>query len=73
MKRLVRGILLVGLVMVGVSSCKPLKEYEKIYINDPDMQLGNSAPLQFKSYVHSIREGSIEAISKKGSGGCGCN
>jgi len=73
MKRF-RNILFLGLgFLVFAGSCKPLKAYEKVFVNDPDMQMGGTADTNFKSYVHSIREGAVEAAAKKGSGGCGCN
>lgn len=73
MKRF-RNILILGLgMLVFAGSCKPLKAYEKVFVNDPDMQMGATADAKFKSYVHSIREGAVEAAAKKGSGGCGCN
>lgn len=55
------------------TSCKTIKPYERIYINDPQMQMGTAAPKNFENYVHSIREGAIPAGSSKSSGGCGCN
>ena len=58
---------------VFLANCKTLKPYERIYVNDPQMQLGNSAPKNFDNYVHTIREGAIPTGSSKSSGGCGCN
>lgn len=55
------------------TSCKTVKPYERIYINDPQMQMGSAAPKNFENYVHSIREGATPAGSSKSSGGCGCN
>ena len=63
-------LLLAGLFL---SSCETLKPYERVYVNDPLMQMGNSAPKNFENYVHTIREGSIPTGSSKSSGGCGCN
>ena len=55
------------------TGCETLKSYERIYVNDPQMQMGNTSPKNFENYVHSIREGAIPAGSAKSSGGCGCN
>ena len=54
-------------------SCAPLKPYEKVYVNDSEMQMTTSSGKNFEHYVASIREGATPAQAKKGSGGCGCN
>ena len=59
--------------MLMLQSCVSLKPYERIYIDDPDMQLGLDAGLSFQHYIFSIREGAIPAGTSKASGGCGCN
>jgi hypothetical protein len=55
------------------TGCKTLKPYERIYINDPQMQMGDTTPKNFENYVHSIREGAVPPGSSKSSEGCGCN
>ncbi len=64
---------LLAFITILFASCKTLKPYERIYVNDPQMQMGNAAPKNFENYVHSIREGAIPPASSKSSGGCGCN
>lgn len=59
--------------LISFASCQTLKPYERIYVDDPQMQMGSSAPKGFENYIHAIREGSIPAGSSKASGGCGCN
>ena len=66
-------IIVVIVLMILLNSCVALKPYERIYVNDPLMQLGNNHGRNFQDYVHSIREGSTPAGSTKSSGGCGCN
>ncbi len=63
------------LVATGLlfSSCTTVKPYERIYLNDAAMQLGDSDIEQFENYVHSIREGAIPGSDSKSGGGCGCN
>lgn len=56
-----------------LSSCTSLKSYERVYVNDPDMQMGGSSATSFEKYTQTIREGSVTADGQKGSGGCGCN
>ncbi|MBK7173901.1 MAG: DUF4266 domain-containing protein [Bacteroidales bacterium] len=74
MKRfLVKYVLfLIGLVLLILSSCVSLKPYERIYVNDPDMQMEADAGQQFGNYIHSIRESGRPAGSQVSSGGCGC-
>lgn len=66
-------VLLTTLFMVICTACTSLKPYERVYINDPEMQMGTDATGNFKNYVYSIREGAIPAGTSKTSGGCGCN
>ena len=44
-----------------------------MYLNDSEMELGNSGVEQFEDYVHSIREGAAPGGNTKSGGGCGCN
>ncbi|MFH1120832.1 MAG: DUF4266 domain-containing protein [Bacteroidota bacterium] len=58
---------------LGLSSCVGLKSWERIYVDDPDMQMDSDAGQRFTHYVHSIREGATPAGMEKSGGGCGCN
>ena len=71
--KLLRLSVFIFSLLIGLSSCVSLKPYEQVYVNDPEMQLGNDAGENFQNYVHSIREGAVPAGSQKASGGCGCN
>lgn len=68
-----RIVFILSLISIVLSSCTTLKPYERIYVNDPDMQMGTSSAASFEKYTQTIREGGITADGKKGSGGCGCN
>ena len=68
-----KSILLFFFVCLIISSCTTLKPYERIYVNDPDMQMGGTSAAAFEKYTQTIREGSVTADGQKGSGGCGCN
>lgn len=61
------------LCFILMGSCTNMKMYERVYINDPEMKMGDGSAAQFEDYVESIRGSSVPAKSKKGSGGCGCN
>jgi len=54
-------------------SCATVAPYERQFISDSEMQMGNDAGKEFSNYVHSIREGATPAGASKTSGGCGCN
>lgn len=62
-----------GFLFIVVSSCTTVKPYERVYVDDAQMQLGASSGEAFEYYVESIREGGISAGSGKSGGGCGCN
>ena len=69
MKRLTLSVL----ILLAFTSCAGLKPYERQYVNDPEMQMGDDAGKNFSNYVYSIREGATPAGSTEASGGCGCN
>ncbi len=62
-----------ALLMILLDSCQTLKPYERVYVNDPEMQLSKSPCKNFEGYAESIREGATPAAGSKSSGGCGCN
>ncbi len=61
------------LLCILFSSCASIQAYERIYVNDPEMQMSTDQGQQFIKYVHSIREGATPSGASKASGGCGCN
>ncbi len=69
MMKLVLGFVLVLLI----SSCATVKEYEKVYINDPDMKLSANTNERFETNFQVYREGAAGANGGKTGGGCGCN
>jgi len=56
-----------------LGSCTTVKPYERVYIDDAQMQMAASSGETFEYYVESIREGGVSAGSGKSGGGCGCN
>lgn len=66
--------LLLGLFMILLlTSCATVKEYEKVYINDPDMKLAAHTNERFETNFQVYREGAAGANGGKTGGGCGCN
>ena len=68
-----KNIFLLIIVMISVSSCVSVREYQKIYINDPDMKLSSQENERFESTFQVYREGASGANGGKTGGGCGCN
>ncbi len=66
--------LLVGFIVVSsLGSCLVVKEYEKVNINDPDMQLADRNSDRNITTFHAYREAAVGANGGKTGGGCGCN
>ncbi|MFS4456166.1 DUF4266 domain-containing protein [Maribacter sp. 2304DJ31-5] len=55
------------------TSCVAVKEYEKVYLNDEEMQLSARGAERFETNFHIYREASAGANGGKTGGGCGCN
>ena len=68
-----KKILFIILCLISLSSCVVVKEYEKVYLNDPDMELSPRKSDSFESNFHSYREAASGANGGKTGGGCGCN
>ena len=50
-----------------------VKEYEKVNLNDPDMELIAHSCERFETNFQVYREGASGANGGKSGGGCGCN
>ncbi|KAB7531385.1 DUF4266 domain-containing protein [Flagellimonas olearia] len=69
---MVKPILFV-LILICSSSCVVVREYDKAYINDAEMQLSARPCERFETNFHIYREASSGANGGKTGGGCGCN
>lgn len=56
-----------------LSGCATVKPYQKMYLNDEDMQLSNRQIETYETNFESYREGAAGANGGKVGGGCGCN
>jgi hypothetical protein len=56
-----------------LSSCANLPEYQKMYVNDEEMNIGFSDIDALNNNSKTYREGSQGANDGKSGGGCGCN
>ncbi|WP_295337673.1 DUF4266 domain-containing protein [Flavobacterium sp.] len=66
-------ILMVGLVLLSLTSCTAVKEYEKEYINDTEMKLSAKTAERYEVTFQVYREAAAGANGGKTGGGCGCN
>lgn len=57
----------------GLWSCQSVKPYQRAYLNDHEMALGERDLNHFQQNIHAYREGATGGGSGKASGGCGCN
>ncbi len=64
---------LIVFLLLSTSSCVTLREYDKVYLNDPDMQLGARSSERFETNFQIYREAAAGANGGKTGGGCGCN
>ena len=56
-----------------ISSCATVKPYQKMYLNQEDMELSSSKLEVFEENFQTYREGAAGAVGGKVGGGCGCN
>ncbi|MFD2585892.1 DUF4266 domain-containing protein [Croceitalea marina] len=68
-----RKIFVAILLLICSTSCVAVKEYDKIYLNDSDMQLSAKSVERFETNFQLYREASSGANGGKTGGGCGCN
>ncbi len=54
-------------------SCEAVKEYQKMALNDSNMQLSDRKIKTYETNFQSYREGGSGANGGKSGGGCGCN
>ena len=70
---MIKKLSLLAIVILSLTSCVAVKEYEKVYINDPDMVLSSRKIEKFETSAQVYREAASGANGGKSGGGCGCN
>ena len=76
MKKPINTIYLSFLILIAsiiFHSCVSVKEYQKQYVNDAEMQLAARKAEKYENSFQSYREGASGANGGKTGGGCGCN
>lgn len=66
-------IVLFVILIVLMQSCVAVKEYDKQFINDPDMKLSAKTAERYETTFQVYREAAAGANGGKTGGGCGCN
>jgi hypothetical protein len=61
------------MVVILLTSCQTVKEYQKNRLNDAEMTLASRKIEKTELNFQSYREGSSGANGGKTGGGCGCN
>jgi len=67
------GIFIMLLSGLMFNSCIGVKSYQKMYLNDADMELSTRKSEKYEQNFLLYREGSSGANGGKSGGGCGCN
>ncbi|GAB5525160.1 MAG: hypothetical protein Roseis2KO_30320 [Roseivirga sp.] len=67
------GLLLACITIISTSSCTSVEGYQKMYLNDQEMELSARSLEYFCTNFQSYREGASGANGGKVGGGCGCN
>lgn len=66
-------ILILFFLGISLTSCVAVKEYDKVYLNDEEMQLAIKSMEQFEINFQIYREAASGGNGGKTGGGCGCN
>lgn len=69
-------ILFIGITLLLSSSftgCMTVQAYQKMYLNDAEMELAAKKIEMFETNYETYREGASGANGGKVGGGCGCN
>jgi len=70
---MIQKFIVLVMITIVFNSCVVVKEYEKVFINDPDMVLSEKKCDRNLTTAHSYREAAVGANGGKTGGGCGCN
>ena len=65
--------IIVPAILAIVPSCVQVKPYQKVYLNDDEMQMKARIAEFNEINAESYREGASGANGGKAGGGCGCN
>jgi len=72
MKKKISILVFVALSVLTMN-CSSVKEYQKMHLNDSEMELAARKTQKFETSFQLYREGASGANGGKNGGGCGCN
>lgn len=72
MKKKIKILILAAMPVLAMS-CSSVKEYQKMNLNDSEMELAARKTQKFETSFQLYREGASGANGGKNGGGCGCN
>ena len=74
-RQAIKQVILVSFAALTIiaAGCRAVKPYQRVYLNDDNMQAGKQPVKTFTEHVHAYREGASGGGTGKSSGGCGCN
>lgn len=61
------------IAVAALSSCTSVKQYQKMKLNDSEMELAARKAEKFEQNFQLYREGASGSNGGKTGGGCGCN
>jgi len=61
------------IVILGMSNCMTVKSYQKMHLNDDQMDLSPTKEQTFETNFQTYREGASGGSGGKVGGGCGCS
>ena len=70
---MIKKIVVIVIIALSFSSCVAVQEYDKVNLNDPEMELSAKKVEKFETNFQLYREASSGANGGKTGGGCGCN
>ncbi len=61
------------LLLIAFTSCVEVKEYQRNFLNDSDMEVSQGLINSYENNFQNYRESATGGNSGKTGGGCGCN
>ena len=69
-----KAVLIISIISISLlSSCVSVEQYQKMYLNDADMELSQQKNEAYEGKVQMYREAASGATNGGSGGGCGCN
>ena len=65
--------LIIAITSFLAAGCIPVRAWQRMYLNDPDMELSKRKIENYELSAESYREGAAGGNGGKTGGGCGCN